>query len=98
MHNLRIIKYGERIHIDGHTTIPWYFNAREVHDELKLVEEAIKEVIPNNLESFIHADPCLPESCKSCIRFECHVRQHEFLQQIEWTLDNVMRNQKHFLD
>jgi cation diffusion facilitator family transporter len=98
LHNLRIIKYGERIHIDCHTTIPWYFNAREVHDELKLVEEAIKDAIPNNLESFIHADPCLPESCKSCIKSDCTVRQHEFIHKIDWTLDNVMRNQKHFLD
>jgi cation diffusion facilitator family transporter len=98
MHNLRIIKYGERIHIDCHTTIPWYFNAREVHEEMKLVEDAIKEAIPNNLESFIHADPCLPESCKSCIKMNCSVRQHDFIQKIDWTKDNVMRNQKHFLD
>lgn len=98
MHNLRIIKYGERIHIDCHTTVPWYFNAREVHDELKKVEDTIRESIPNNLESFIHADPCLPASCKSCIKSDCPERQEEFIQKIEWNLDNVMRNQKHFLD
>lgn len=98
LHNLRIIKYGERIHIDCHTTIPWYFNAREVHEELKLVEDTIREAIPNNLESFIHADPCLPASCKSCLKQGCPEREHEFVQKIEWTMDNVMRNQKHFLD
>ena len=98
LHNLRIIKYGERIHIDCHTTIPWYFNAREVHEELRLVEEAIREAIPNNLESFIHADPCLPASCKSCIKYDCTERQQDFVHKIEWSKDNVMRNQKHFLD
>ncbi len=98
IHNLRIIKFGEKIHIDCHTTIPWYFNANEVHDELKLVEENIKDIIPNNLETFIHADPCLPKSCKSCSITDCKVRQSPFEQKIEWTLENVMKNEKHFLD
>jgi len=98
IHNLRIIKFGDKIHIDCHTTIPWYFNANEVHDELKLVEENIKDIIPNNLETFIHADPCLPKSCKSCYKHDCNVRQFPFEQRIEWTLENVMKNEKHFLE
>lgn len=98
IHNLRIIKFGEKIHIDCHTTIPWYFNANEVHDELKLVEENIKEIIPNNLETFIHADPCHPKSCKSCYKTGCTVRTSPFEQKIEWTLENVMKNEKHFLE
>ena len=97
IHNLRIIKFGEKIHIDCHTTVPWYFNANEVHDELKLVEENIKDIIPNNLETFIHADPCHPQSCKSCNKQDCKVRQFAFEQKIEWTLENVMKNEKHFL-
>lgn len=97
IHNLRIIKFGEKIHIDCHTTVPWYFNANEVHAELKLVEENIKDIIPNNLETFIHADPCLPASCKSCIKSDCSHRMHSFEQRIEWTLENVMKNEKHFL-
>lgn len=97
IHNLRIIKFGEKIHIDCHTTVPWYFNANEVHDELKLVEENIKDIIPNNLETFIHADPCHPKSCKSCNKQDCKVRQFTFEQKIEWTLENVMKNEKHFL-
>ena len=97
IHNLRIIKFGDKIHIDCHTTVPWYFNANEVHDELKSVEENIKQIIPNNLETFIHADPCLPKSCKSCYKTDCNVRQSPFEQKIEWTLENVMKNEKHFL-
>ncbi|MCB0507162.1 MAG: cation diffusion facilitator family transporter [Chitinophagales bacterium] len=97
IHNLRIIKFGEKIHIDCHTTIPWYFNAIEIHDELKLVEYNIKEIIPNNLETFIHADPCVPESCKSCYKVNCAERRFPFEHKIEWTLENVMKNEKHHL-
>lgn len=97
IHNLRIIKFGDKIHIDCHTTIPWYFNAMQVHDELKLVEESMKDIIPNNLETFIHADPCLPKSCKSCFKSDCQHRLFAFEKKIEWTLENVMKNEKHFL-
>ena len=31
IHNLRIIKYGNVIHIDCHLTLPWYFNMHEAH-------------------------------------------------------------------
>lgn len=97
IHNLRIIKFGEKIHIDCHTTIPWYFNALEVHDELKKVEETISDIIPNNLETFIHADPCLPASCKVC-SINCPVRVHSFEEEIIWTMENVLKNAKHGID
>ncbi|HPW86998.1 MAG TPA: cation transporter dimerization domain-containing protein, partial [Chitinophagales bacterium] len=97
IHNLRIIKFGEKIHIDCHTTIPWYFNALEVHDELKKVEETISDIIPNNLEAFIHADPCLPASCKVC-SINCPVRVHAFEEKIIWTMENVLKNAKHGID
>ena len=98
IHNLRIIKFGDKIHIDCHTTIPWYFNANEVHDELKIVEQNIQDIIPNNLETFIHADPCLPKCCKICLKKDCKVRQSPFETKIEWNLENIMKNEKHYLD
>lgn len=96
IHNLRIIKYGENTHIDCHVTIPWYFNTIDAHEELKTVEEAIKQVIPNNLESFIHADPCLPECCNICTMQNCKERKEPFSHQIEWNLDIVIKNKKHY--
>lgn len=97
IHNLRIIKFGEKIHIDCHATIPWYFNAVEVHEELKYIEKDVKLLIPNNLETFIHADPCLPKCCKSCLKQDCIARQFPFERKIEWTLENMMKDEKHSL-
>lgn len=97
IHNLRIIKFGEKIHIDCHATIPWYFNAVEVHEELKYIEKDVKLLIPNNLETFIHADPCLPKCCKSCLKQDCTARQFPFERKIEWTLENMMKDEKHSL-
>lgn len=97
IHNLRIIKYGENIHVDCHATIPWYYNAVEVHGELKLIEKAVREAIPNNLESFIHADPCItPECCKICLHDTCKHRKADFEQSVEWSMQNLIKDQKHY--
>ena len=95
IHNLRIVKYGENIHIDCHTTVPWYWNTQVMHDELKHVEEAIKEAIPTRLETFIHADPCMPKSCSICMIEDCGVRQKPFEKKVEWTITNITKNEKH---
>ena len=69
----------------------------EIHTELKLIEENIKDIIPNNLETFIHADPCLPKLCKSCSKFDCVHQKHPFERKIEWNLENVMKMKNHTL-
>jgi cation diffusion facilitator family transporter len=34
LHNLRVIKYGNVLHLDCHLTVPWYFNVNEAHREV----------------------------------------------------------------
>lgn len=94
LHNLRIIKYGSVLHLDCHLTIPWYFNINEGHEEVKLLEEMVKNNYGESVELFIHTDGCLDFSCKLCSR-NCTVRQHEFIKKIDWTLGNISSNNKH---
>lgn len=97
IHNLRIIKYGGVLHIDCHLTLPWYFNVREAHEEVDAVSLLMDEYFPNDLEVFIHTDPCLPESCRICNKSNCHARLHTFEKQMVWELENVLRNAKHHI-
>lgn len=97
VHNLRMIKYGPHIHIDCHVTLPWYFTLEEAHSEVTAIEDCFYENVPNYLEAFIHADPCLPASCPSCIKSDCPHRKAEFRHKLEWKLENVLANTKHTL-
>ncbi|MFN7313186.1 MAG: cation diffusion facilitator family transporter [Bacteroidota bacterium] len=96
IHNLRIQQYGSSYHIDCHITLPWYNNLQTSHDELKNIEDLIIDQFHDQVELFIHADPCIPESCKLC-EINCEVRQHTFEQRLPWTLENVLKNEKHTL-
>ena len=98
LHNLRVIKYGTVLHVDCHLTVPWYLNVNEAHEEIDALALLIRKEFGESLELFVHSDGCMPPpQCKICIKTDCNVRQHNFVQRIEWTLENVSRNQKHGL-
>jgi cation diffusion facilitator family transporter len=97
IHNLRIQQYGSSYHIDCHVTLPWYQDLKTSHDELKNMESLITEKFHRKVELFIHPDPCLPFSCSLCSVKDCPERQKPFERSVEWTVANVMRNEKHQL-
>ena len=41
IHNLRVLKYGDTLHVDCHITLPWYQTLEESHNQVDLVEKLI---------------------------------------------------------
>ena len=98
LHNVRFIKYGRILHLDGHLTIPWYYNVSEAHTEVEALHELVRKKFDVPLELFIHVDACMEFSCRICSKFDCQVRKHAFEQRIEWTMENITRDRKHRLE
>ena len=97
IHNLRVIKFGNVLHIDCHMTVPWYQNVREAHAEIDSLETLIEKEFGSAMEFFVHADDCVGSCCPICIKTDCKVRQHTFVKKIEWGIENVIMNKKHDL-
>ncbi len=95
LHNLRVIQYGEVLHIDMHMTLPWYYRVVDAEKEIHLLEDMVREHFGNKVELFIHLDACMPYSCKLCALADCQVRREAFKEQLEWNLDNVWLDSKH---
>ena len=96
LHNLRIQQYGGDLHIDCHLTLPRYWDLNRVHDEIHDFEVKMAEVLPTEIEIFVHVDPCLDACCSHCEITDCPIRAHAFKQKIEWNATNMALNQKHF--
>lgn len=97
IHNLRVIKFGNVLHIDCHMTVPWYLNVKEAHAEVESLRILIEREFGSAMEFFVHADYCDESCCPICIKTDCEVRQHAFIKQIEWKLENAVPNKKHDL-
>lgn len=97
IHNLRAQQYGADLHIDCHVTLPYYFDLTTVHHEISNIDQLINTSGSYQTELFIHADPCLPACCHYCKMKHCGVRQEEFSAEIVWNMENVTKNQKHFI-
>ena len=93
--SLRVIKYGSKLHVDCHITLPWFLNLRESHDEAEKLDKLINTKKQGDVEFFIHTDPCIPTSCRICQKTDCTVRQFPMVRKIEWKLENVLSNKKH---
>jgi len=97
LHNLRVIKYGNVLHLDCHLTVPWYFNIHQAHAEIDELGKLIRGEYGESLEFFVHSDGCLYFQCHICRKEDCPVRQHPFREAVPWTLDNALQNEKHSL-
>lgn len=97
LHNLRIIKYGSRLHLDCHLTVPWYLNVHEAHREIDALSNLVKNEYGEFVELFVHSDGCLDFSCRICTKTDCNVRKHTFEKKVEWTMENISSNNKHRL-
>ena len=95
LHNLRVIKYGGRLHVDGHLTVPWYLNVHEAHVEIEALSKLIREQFSSSMELFVHSDGCQYFQCPICFKSDCPVRKHPFEKRIEWTIENVINDAKH---
>jgi cation diffusion facilitator family transporter len=97
MHNLRVLKYGSQLHIDCHITLPWYDTLEETHNEVRAVEKLVKDNMEDEIEFFIHSDPCLPSQCPICPVQDCRERKTAFVRKLEWTMANMLPDRKHEL-
>lgn len=98
IHNMRVIQYGNIMHIDAHMTLPWYYRVDDGEKEIHLLEDMIAKHFGNKIEIFVHIDGCIPNSCKLCAIPNCPVRQESFLNQIIWTSENVWMDSKHGIE
>lgn len=96
IHNLRVQRYGNQLHIDCHLTLPNYFDLNQVHDELVALEALLNEQLETEVELFVHADPCVPNCCAHCAVNNCPIRTENQKERIEWTTENITKNMKHY--
>lgn len=95
IHKFRIIKFGNVLHVDCHVTVPWYYTVQQAHQVVDEIETLINREMDQQVELFIHTDPCRPQACNFCSVENCPERQHPFEKRLTWKKANVLSIDRH---
>ncbi len=91
VHKLRYWKSGDKYMVDFHLIVPYYQSVSESHETMRRLEEVIKQVLDTEeVESFIHLDPCNPKCCRICNMPECAVRSEPKDVEIKWEARKIV--------
>jgi cation diffusion facilitator family transporter len=90
VHNLRLVKYGDSVHIDCDLTLPWYMNIRDAHRESDLLKQTVAQETGLPSDMTIHTDACYPALCRVCPIENCHARQHTRTGEVKWILETMI--------
>jgi len=86
IHELRYWQSGDKMYIDFHLILPYYFTIEQSHKEEKFIDDELEKEFPNS-QIKIHFDYCIPELCKFCGYLKCKVRKEEKKIDFEWNTE-----------
>lgn len=94
LHELRYWKSGDKLFIDFHLTLPYYFTIKQTHKEEQEITSKLEEEF-SNPQIKIHLDYCKPELCAYCNYEDCKVRIDEHSIDFDWDVKKLIGNAVH---
>lgn len=94
VHQLRFWKSAEKVFIDFHLTLPYYYNVKQTHNIEENITDIFVHKIPNS-EIRIHFDFCESDLCKFCNVESCNERKENFSQKSLWSNDKLIGSPIH---
>ena len=88
IHELRYWKSGDKLFIDFHLILPYYFTIEQTHREDKEIAEKLAHEL-NNSQIKIHFDYCRPELCRFCGYAACDVRTEKQSIYFNWDVKKL---------
>ena len=88
IHQLRFWQSGDKIFIDFHLILPYFFTIKESHSEEDEIQNILGKNFPNS-QIKIHFDYCHPELCKFCDYQKCTVRSSNKSVSFDWNEEKL---------
>lgn len=88
IHNLRVVSYGNSLHIDCDITLPFFYSIEQGHKETEKLRKAIEENRPS-LCFTVHSDACDETYCAECSIQDCKHRQNDFSKPFIFNVKNL---------
>ena len=97
VYDLRLLKYGPRMHIDVHVVLPRNMQVSDLGMEVSELEEALERRFGDAVELSMVAVPCRDYNCRYCSR-NCFERCADFERRVVWTAEMLCCDKPHAVD
>ncbi|MDR2845784.1 MAG: cation diffusion facilitator family transporter, partial [Candidatus Methanoplasma sp.] len=94
IHNLRAVKYGSKMHVEMHTTLPFDMTIKQEEEQKKCLFEAVVSLFGDSVDLIMMPEPCQQFSCPHCSR-ECPARRAKFVGHVIWNIENLSQDRQH---
>lgn len=94
IHNLRVIKYGAKLHIEMHVTLPFDMTIADMEKENRRLHESVESMFGESVELIMMPEPCKEFSCTHCKK-DCSVRRMGFIENINWNVNLLSQGYQH---
>lgn len=88
IHELRFWQSGDKVFIDFHLILPYYFNIKQTHEEENLIEAELQKDF-SHADLKIHLDYCVTQLCKFCDYKNCTVRSEPKSELFNWDINKL---------
>lgn len=85
VHRFRYWRSGEKYHIDFHLIVPFFLSVDKSHELQHKLEDLLMEALKTEeVEQYIHAEPCNPKFCSMCRMNGCKYRSEPLTKTAVW--------------
>jgi cation diffusion facilitator family transporter len=86
VHNFKLIKYGNVLHINCDLVLPWNLYLSDAHEEGEKLRKLLVSNFPEDIVFSLHTDECFKKYCKNCKRVDCKERTDDFEAQLKFDM------------
>ena len=92
IHNLRVVNYGNSLHIDCDLTLPCYYTINEGHQATEKLKQALQSQ-SDDLYFTVHSDSCDEKYCFQCTMTSCPIRKEPCTTPFIFSVENLIKQE-----
>lgn len=89
IHELRFWQSGDKVFIDFHLILPYFFNIKQTHEEESQIRKELKNDF-SHADLKIHLDYCIDDLCKFCNYNNCEFRKEIKSKNFKWDQNKLI--------
>lgn len=95
IHNAKVLKYGNYLHLDCDLTVPWFYTVEQGHACGEKLQDILEEKYADRIQFTIHIDPCNVLGTPQCAvcGYKCPERKERFCGNIRIDLNTFTKEE-----